>query len=384
MSVVQAETARRWSLVAAGVAVLVALGTAGPAVRLALTRPDVSGVTAAGLVAKTLRADRTLAYSGLAESRGGTSLPDLPRLGDVSQLLGDTTRSRVWWAGPDRWRVDTVDVTGEQDTYAEGPGVLTLWDYERNRLDTVIGTPRVRFPRADDLLPPQAARRLLDGLGSTDRLDVLPDRRLVAGRPAIGLRVRPATGLGTVTSADVWTDARTGLPLAVTLRGPAGVVALDTSFLRLDLGAPDDRVLTPPEPPGARGDVVTESDLVQQIDRVARFPLPDRLAGLDRTDALVTSTSGRGTATYGAGLARFVVLPLRRRLGTEVVSGAISKGAQPLEVRGGAAYLLRSGVLTVVVARDGDGDRVFLLSGLVQPEVLQRAAQDVLAVRWRR
>jgi hypothetical protein len=61
-----------------------------------------------------------------------------------------------------------------------------------------------------------------------------------------------------------------------------------------------------------------------------------------------------------------------------VLDAAIARGAQPLEVTGGFAYLLRSGVLTVVVAEDADDDRTYLLSGLVDDATLTRAAQDLV------
>jgi hypothetical protein len=310
-------------------------------------------------------------YTGVAESRGGTSLPDLPRLADVTAILGGTTRTRVWWRSPDRWRVDTLAATGEQDAYAEG-GVLVVWDYEGNRLTTVIGSPGARLPRSDDLLPPQAAWRVLRGIGRTDTVSVLPGGRRVAGRDGVTLRVVPTDPRGTVTSVEVVVDDVTWLPLAATVRGPGGEVALETHFVDLGLTAPGEDVLSPPAAPDADRDLRFTGDLVQQIDR-RPWPFPDRLAGLDRTQSVQ-----QGTATYGTGLARFVVVPLPHRIGHDVQNAAVDKGATALDVTGGEAVLLRSGVLTVVIAMAGGRGPAYLLSGLVQDDVLRQGAQGMI------
>jgi hypothetical protein len=370
VSVVHRDTTRRWAVVAGVVAVLVAT----PPV-LSVARDTVAGLRttdlpAAEVVRRALASD-TVAYTGLAESRGGTSLPDLPRLADVTAILGGTTRTRVWWRSPGRWRVDTLGATGEQGTYA-GDSVLSVWDYEGNRLTTVVGSAGARLPRADDLLPPQAAGRVLRGLGRTDPVSFLPGGRRVAGRDGVALRVVPTDPRGTVTSVDLVVDDRTWLPLAVTVRGPGGDVALETHFVDLDLTAPGDDVLSPPAAPGADRDLQFDGDLVQRIDS-RPWTFPARLAGLDRTRTLQ-----QGTATYGTGLARFVVVPLPHRIGHEVENAAIDKGAAPLDVTGGTAVLLRSGVLTVVIARAGGRGPAYLLSGLVQDEVLRQAAQGMI------
>ncbi len=369
VSVVHRETALRWAVVAGVVAVLVAAPPALSAVRDAAAGARTTDLSASEVARRALGSD-AVAYTGVAESRGGTSLPDLPRLADVTAILGGTTRTRVWWRSPDRWRVDTLGATGEQGTYG-GDGVLAVWDYEGNRITVVTGAPGPRLPRADDLLPPQAARRVLAGLGPADTVTVLPRADRVAGRDGVRLRVVPADPRGTVTSVDVVVDATTWLPLSVTVRGPGGGVALESRFVDLDLAPPADHVLVPPSAPGADRDVRDDADLVQQIDSRPR-PWPARLAGLEATVSFQA-----GTATYGTGLARFVVVPLPHRIGGEVLRGALDKGAVPLEVTGGRAVLLRSGVLTVVIARAGVHGRVYLLSGLVQDDLLRQGAQGL-------
>jgi hypothetical protein len=376
MSVVHSETIRRGWVVAAVVAWLVATPPVVSAVRRQAVLGSVdsngsNGSAGAAALGRRALASGTVAYSGLAEGRGGTSLPDLPQLADVTALLGGTTRTRVWWASPGRWRVDTLSTTGEQGTYGVGDD-LVVWEYEANWLTTVRGSAAARLPRADDLLPPQAARRILAGLGPTDLLTADGAPRVVAGRACRPLRVTPADRRSTVSSVDICTDDASGLPLALTVRGPDGVVALESRFVDLTVGAPADQVLDPPAAPGAVHDEQDEADLVNALDRRARA-MPDRLGGLDRSPTLQ-----QGTATYGDGLTRFVVVPLPRGLGGQTLTAARAKGATALSVTAGEALLLRSGVLTVVVARRGtEPHRTFLLSGLVDADTLRQGAQDL-------
>src|SRR3954471_22882224 len=182
MSVVRADARRRWAAVA-GLVALVLVPTAW--VRSGGPRPGNDPASARDLLRRAL-ASRSVAYTALGESRGTLGLPTLPRLGAVAELLGGTTRTRVWWSAPDRWRVDVLTGTGERGTYGT-PGGVVGWDYERRLLQTVLGEPDARLPRADDLLAPQAARRLLAGVGPQDGVRRLPGAR-VGGRDSAGVR----------------------------------------------------------------------------------------------------------------------------------------------------------------------------------------------------
>ncbi len=161
-TVVSRDARRRWAVVLAGTAALVAALGLGP---WALSAVGVGATAAApdDLVRRAL-ASGTVAYSARSESRGGLALPDLTGFGGLAALLGGTTHTRVWWGDRTHWRVDVVDLTGERDSYRL-PDSVTTWDYESRRLDTVVGDPSARLPRPDDLVAPAAARRLLAALG---------------------------------------------------------------------------------------------------------------------------------------------------------------------------------------------------------------------------
>jgi len=380
MSVVRADARRRWAAVAGLVALVVVptawLRTGGPA-------SGDDGTSARELLRRTLDS-RTVAYTALGESRGTLGLPTLPRLGAVAELLGGTTRSRVWWSGPDRWRVDVVTATGERGTYGTPDGVVG-WDYERRLLQTVVGEPAARLPRADDLLAPQAARRLLAGVAPQDSVRRLPATR-VGGRDAAGVRVRPADPGSTIGSAEVWVDVASGLPLRLRVVDRAGSESLVTQLTDVRLVRPSAAVTTPPQPAGVRDDVVTAPDVAAAIDQRAPWRLPDRLAGLPATRSVFEGSvqgsfhgSFHGSATYGRGLVRFAVLPLPDRLAGDVVANARSAGAAEVDVPGGVEYRLGSTLLDAVVVQGDDGEHAYLLAGLVTSEVLTRAARQLLS-----
>ncbi len=360
---------RRWAVVLLGAALVVTAPSLAEGVRAAVSRGgDVPAP--AVLVQRVLRS-AAVPHEGLAESRGSLGLPDVRRFGDVAALLGGSTRARVWWSEADRWRVSRLLPSGEQGVYADGPGTLVTWDYERNRRRTTVGPDSVRLPRVDDLLPPQAARRLLGALSPDDRVTAAPSRR-VAGREAAGLRVVPGSPDATIGAVEVWVDPGSGLPLALAVRDRGGVASFQTSFLDVALRAPDAADVAPPLPEGARLEVGDAPDLVALADRYSRHAFPDALAGRPRAAGVPS-----GTAAYGSGLARFVVVPLPPGPAGDVLD-AVRARTKVEDVPGGRLAVLGSGIVTAAVAVSDAGQGSYLLAGLVTPDALAAASKDLL------
>jgi hypothetical protein len=369
MSVVTSTARRRWAAVAAGVGLLVCVPTVTTAIAGRVGGGDDVATSPRGWVTRALASAR-VPHTGLAESRGGLGLPDVPELETVASQLGGTTRTRVWWVGPSASRVDVLTPTGEQGIYA-AEGRTVLWDYEEARLTEVLGDPPLRLPRPDDLVPPQAARRLLGGVGPADEVTALPEQR-VAGVRAAGIRVVPGDRRSTIGRLDVWLDRGSGLPVRVDVVDDAGATSLSSRFTDLDLGAPDAAAVRPPTAPGATHDTTTAPDLVSQIQRFRTVRLPDSLAGLPAGD-FVTG----GIVTYGTGLTRFAVQPLTGRL-TESALDAVRSGSRDLELPGGEARALTSGAVSLVIVRGYGSRRGYIVTGLVTPEVLTEAARALL------
>ena len=378
---VSGATAGRWvAAVAGAVAVAVA---ASPT--LTDLWPMGEPTRSAREVLAAARSSSGVAHEGVVEVQGTLGLPDLPRLGDVAALLGGSTRARVWWRSPTAWRVDRIDATGESGTYAVPDGVRT-WDFESGDVVQSVAVSSIRLPRVDDLLPPQATRRALAGVGRRDRLSELPSRR-VAGRAADGVRVVPADSSSTIGHLDLYVDRDTGLPLSLLVvpRG-GGVPALRTTFVDVSTTRPSTSDVTPRTPPFTRVRVTDTPDLASAVDRYAPFALPVRLAGADRSRDLVGSG---GSSTYGRGLARFAVLPLPSRTGRPALAAAANGGGTTLEVGdNGEAVLVVTPLLNAVVAtsrfqpeRDGRPHahrRWYLVAGTVDAATLQAAAQDLV------
>ena len=365
---------RRWAIVVAGAVLIVAAPSLAGGVAGAVSGGVASTPAPAELLQRALRS-ATVPHQGLVESRGSLGLPDVRRFGDVSALLGSTTRARVWWSSPDSWRVARLLTTGEQDLYGTGGGTLVSWDYERNVRRTTIGADgadTVRLPRVDDLLPPQAARRLLAALTPADHVTAGPSRR-IGGIEAACLHVVPGSPDSTVGALDVWVDPGSGLPLAVAVRDRSGLTALETSFLDVDLRRPADADVAPPLPENARIEIGNAPDLASLVDDYPRQRFPWALAGLRRAVGVL-----HGSATYGTGLARFVVIPLPPGAAGDVLD-AMRLRTKVEEVPAGQLAVIDSGIVTAGVAVGGYGERSYLLAGLVTRDLLTAAAKDLLA-----
>lgn len=374
MSVVGASTRRRWSVVVVGVALLVGWQAVAPTAARMVDEVDrpAGTVSPSGLVERALKSDE-IPHEAVARVRGSLGPPDLPRLGGVAGLLGSTTRARVWWSSAKSWRVDRLWAGGEVGTYRVGPGIV-VWDYGNSRLTMMRDRVLARLPRLDDLLPPMASRRLLAGVGGSDRVSALGSRR-IAGRTADGVRIVPGDARSMLGRVDIWIDPGTGLPLELRMVDRDGLDVLVSQYLEVTLGTPAEAVLIPPDPPGARLEWTSTPDLAAEVADRAQWDLPDVLAGLSRQ----SETPLGGTAVYGDGLVRFAVLPLPRGLADDMLDEAQNAGARSVDGMAGEVAMVTTSVLNAAVARGWDREHAYVLTGPVVPELLEAAAAHLLA-----
>jgi hypothetical protein len=372
VSVASSRARLRWAAVAVGVAALVGVPHGVTAV-LDARASSTARVPVDALVARA-RASASVPYTGRAESRGSLGLPDLPRLGDVAARLGGTTDARVWWAGPSSWRVAVLTATGEEGTYANG-GLPAQWDFESSRLTVYTGETSVRLPRADDLLPPAVGRRFLGGVGPGDRITELPGVRRVAGQAALGLRLVPGDRRSAIGHADIWVRPADGLPLAFEAVAASGRTALDSRFTELSGTRPPAAALAPPDAPGIRTDLEEQPDVAARLEAFGRWRLPRTLAGL-RSSAPVVG----GSATYGPGLTKIVVLPVPPDLAAQLITAGQDAGGQDMELTGASSVLIRSGALAVgVVGSSSLAAGGWAVAGLVDPGLVEQAARQLVA-----
>jgi outer membrane lipoprotein-sorting protein len=351
---------QRWAVVAALVAVLVSL----PSV-IAHLPAGHSETTAGQLLSKIKSSDR-VGYSGYGEATGGLALPVTDQFNSIADLFGGTSQLRVWWRGPQQWRVDTIAATGEQDLHHDSSGTWQ-WDYESNTA-TRIGNSdaTVRLPRADDLLAPTLGRRLLSQAQPTE-VTRLANRR-IAGRDTAGLRLTPSESQSTISHVDVWALPSSGLTLAVDVYGRGSSATVMTStMLDLSTSVPGAATIAFSPPDGAKIRVAQNNDIVTAIDQFGRTRTPDQLAGLDRQSA----TGLGGVGVYGHGVTLLVALPLSSRLAgsfTRQLTDAV--GASTAD----AGTALGVGPVNLLLTTRRANGSAWLLVGTVDAATLTQAA----------
>jgi hypothetical protein len=356
---------RRWLLVAAGAAGLVAAGAVPWPADAADTDTDPVGLR------RRILGD-VAPHIGYAESTGRLGLPQIPQLGSAVALFNSTTRIRSFVATADRWRVAELTPAGERDTY-HLDGVEYVWDFGSDRLTKVVGEAPLRLPRAADLLPAAMARRLLRP--SSGPVTALPPRR-VAGRSAVGLRLTPSGPATTIGTVDVWADPATALPLRVEVAPRGGPPLLTSELVDLEDRSPDQAELTPSVPPGATT-VSTSAAQFSGVFRQLDAPTPpQQLAGFMRAQPSGTSDAQlSGSGIYGSGLARFALVPATSDLAAQVVNDATAAGATVVQVSSGRAIRLATPLVSIA-ARTGDGGGALLI-GTVVPELMDQAVRDL-------
>lgn len=357
---------RRFALVAVGLATL----CAAPSIVAAIPATD-SDISAVDLWQR-VRGSADVAFSGYAEPTSRLSLPDVPQVGGVLELLGETTPLRVWWVDQHNWRVDELTPVGERN-HVHHPGGAWLWNSPEQRATQVTGDPAVRLLRAADLLPTELGRRLAGAAQPAD-LRRLPARR-VAGRSAVGLRLTAADPGTTVERVDLWADERTGLPLEVQVYAVDGgrQPILETRFLDIDLDTPSRDVLDFSPPPGADVDFTSAADIAAAVDQFSLFVVPDRVAGRPRRTRIAS-----GAGTYGDGFALVAVLTLDAR-NYRRARRRVSQTLAPTEFGAfGEGFVITTPLINGMLV-DASNGAAYALAGTVTPDVLRELAAGLAA-----
>ena len=353
---------RRWTLVALGVALLVAV----PLVLRA--RPVTEPGIAAAVLLEKAQGSSSVPYSGYVEATGSLRLPVADDFTDIGDLLGGETTMRVWWRGESDWRVDTLSTTGETDLVHDG-SVTTVWDYESNKA-TRTSDPAIRLPRSSDLLPPELARRMLED-ATADEVAPL-SARSVAGVTAAGFRLTPGERQASISQVDVWVDPGSGLPLAVEVYGDGeSTPAVASRFADVSLSRPSAERTGLALAPGAQRDDDDVLDIADAANQFAPFRAAQTLAGLDRRD---TQLGFGAVGVYGSGPTLLAAIPLwDRAAGPLREQLAVTPGA----VVGPHGTGLAVGPLTLRLTTQGRDGISFLVAGTVTPSTLRAAARQL-------
>jgi hypothetical protein len=353
----------RWALVGLVVLALVA----SPAVVDALPASG-SGVATDALVTRILDSEDQ-AYYGYAEARGGLRLPELPGAADLSTLISDTAKMRLWYESAQRWRTDLLYSGGERDRYRTAEGTWT-WDSGTHESVFVEGDTQLRLPLPVDLTPPELGRRLLAAADPAEITSI--GARRVAGYTGDGLRITPASSVSTIDTIDVWADADTGLTLRVEVTAKGhDRPSFQTGFLELEQGAPDPQLVAfdPPSDSRRRDRGSENLDLVQAIERYSETMLPDTIAGLDRRTDVANAA-----ATYGEGFDVIAVLALPEAFITDTLR-ALPTSARPW---GRTVALVRTPLVNgMIFVMD---HTAYIVAGAVTVAELDRVAEAMVKV----
>jgi hypothetical protein len=356
---------RRFALVGVGLATLLT----APSIVAAIPASD-SDISAQALWQR-VRTSADVPFSGYAEPTSRLSLPDVPAVGGVLELLGETTPLRVWWIDRERWRVDELLPVGERN-HIHHPDGAWLWNSPEQRATLVTGDPAVRLLRAADLLPTELGRRLAGASDGTD-LRRLPARR-VAGHSALGLRLTADDPGTTISRVDMWVHARTGLPVEVQVYAVDGgrQPVLETRFLDLDLDEPEREVVEFRPPPRADVDFTTAADIAAAVDQFSLFVVPDVVAGRQRRSRIAS-----GAGTYGDGFALVGVLSLDGR-NYRRARRRVSETLAPTERVGpGEGFVITTPLINGMLVR-ADNGAAYALAGTVTPAILRELAGDLV------
>ncbi len=346
------------------IAVLAAVsGVAGVRASAAGAAPALPSITPAALLVKVSQA-KVESLSGVVQSSTNLGLPSLPDTGGAlspQALLAGQHTLRVYLDGPERQRVDLLGTLAETGAVHNGRDVWQ-WSSSTNKAThSTLPTDASARPQAGkpEAGTPQAlAHELLAAIDPTTTVSV-GTAATVAGRSAYDLRLAPKSSDSLIRRADLYVDARTGLPLRVTIlaRGSAQP-SVDVGYTAIDLRAPAARVFRFTPPPGAK---------------VTQLPLPAAPAAGRNTGHQVADRATHGARPTVLGSGWTAVAELRTgggMLGTSGQLGMLMRGAAHLDGRV-PGRVIQTHLLTVLIADDG---RIF--AGAVTKAALLKAASS--------
>jgi len=354
----------RWA-VPAGALVITGGIMAGSLISVAQAAPGLPAKTPAQLLAEV--ADSTTPpLTGTVVETAAFGLPALPATGNPTSLSSMLTGShtiRVWYSGPQHFRLAVPESLSESDVIRDG-STAWLWQSTLNKVTkyTLPAHPaRDQTVPKQPLTPQQAAQQVLAAVGPTTTVSVASNVT-VAGQPAYALVLAPKDARSLVGQVQIAIDGRNGVPLRLQVfaRG-ASTPAFQVGYTAIQFvtPAPADLRFTPPP-----GSTVTQ----------------ENLAGGDR---------GQGKATPGfstIGSSWLTVLKLPSSVLTS--GGPVAQGngsapdesaavlrtlvaaATPVHGAWGSGRLLRTSLVSVLITDQGSA-----YVGAVQPSVLYAAAQ---------
>jgi outer membrane lipoprotein-sorting protein len=357
----------RWA-VPAGALVVTGAILAGSLITAAQATPGLPARTPAQLLAQVADAT-TPPLTGTVVETASLGLPQLPATGSpasLSSLLTGSHTIRVWYAGPQHFRLAVPQSLSESDVIRDG-STAWLWQSTLNKVtkftlpahapakDTVPGQP---------VTPQQAAQQVLAAVGPTTAVSVASNVS-VAGQAAYALVLAPKDHRSLVGQVQIDVDARNGVPLRLQVfaRGTS-TPAFQVGYTAIQFVTPAAADLTFTPPPGSsvsqvnlgsgdHGHAPADTSGYATIGKdwltVLKLPSADLIPGTAGTPA-----PGSGGSTPGD---------------SSAVLNALLGSATSVHGAWGSGRLLRTSLVSVLIT---DSGRAYV--GAVQPSVLYAAA----------
>lgn len=345
----------RWAVPAAG-AVLIGGVLAGALIGTASAAPVLAPRTPGQLLADVSAGGHT-ELTGTVVETASLGLPSLPSstgnssAGDGSSLyslLAGSHTVRVWFAGPEHFRLAVPGMLSESDLVRDGN---TVWEWQ-SASDTVTRYTLFRAEAASlsvkpPLTPQQAAREAIAAVGPGTAVSTDPDVS-VAGQSAYELVLAPKDPRSLIGQVRIAVDAANGVPLRVEVfaRG-AKSPAVQVGYTQIQFTAPAPGELAFTPPPGA---TVRQGGSPQ----APNMPVNDQ-----------------GFATIGSGWMTVVKAPasvLTSAGSAGGIAGGLFGSAARVSGPWGSGQLIRTSLVSVLVT----GNTIY--AGAVGPSVLYAAA----------
>jgi outer membrane lipoprotein-sorting protein len=307
------------------------------------------------------------ALSGTVTETAALGLPSLPgnqSPSSITSLLTGSHTVKVWYAGPQHYRLALPSSMSETDVVRDG-GTAYLWQSTLNTVtEFTVPAHQARPAPAGTpaLTPQQAAQQALAAVGPTTTVSV--DRNdLVAGQAAYELVLAPKDARSLVGQIRIAVDGKNGVPLRVQVfaRHAAGP-AISVGYTAVTFAAPPAGETSFSPPAGAK---IVKASAPQH--QPAAKASPD------------VSTTGSGWLTVLSLPASALTATPAASTGSTSTSGsndssavlhALLASATPVHGAWGSGRLLRTSLVSVLIT---DSGRTYV--GAVEPSVLYAAAQ---------
>ncbi|HEY6314985.1 MAG TPA: DUF2092 domain-containing protein [Streptosporangiaceae bacterium] len=357
----------RWAVPAAAVVIIGGV-MAGSLISVAQAAPGLPARTPAQLLAQVADS-HTPPLTGTVVETASFGLPRLPGTQNPTSLASLLTGShtlRVWYAGPEHFRLAVPESLSETDLFRDG-STAWLWESTANSV-TEFSLPAHQetspTPPVPALTPQQAAQQVLAAVGKTTAVSV-DSNVTVAGQAAYQLVLAPKDSRSLIGQVQIAIDGQNGVPLRLQVfaRGattPAFQVGY--TFIQFVTPSPSDVNFTPPA-----GATITKANLTGgQTAGPSRDTGNVGAYGSGWLTVLDLPSSG---LTSGASPAGGPVSISNSAGDSGAVLNALLGSATPVSGSWGSGRLLRTSLVSALITSNG---RLFV--GAVQPSVLYAAA----------